>query len=278
MELETLYAGEPISFTLDLDTSSTVGDYALTADPTFRIGTAGSPALGVLAASKPSDDSGLVTVAGTVPSLPSGDYAWQLLSAEGMLLTEGVVAIASIIAAPDPEATAPSVTITVGTDTYLTVADADALLQKRLGVDEWRAANADDKARALCMATAAIDNLMLVGMPIVASQKLAFPRAIHITSGTRLPYHQYPASLAGFGADWVVQEAVPSDVLLACALEADAQLGGADSERLRLQAQGVKSIGIGSLSETYTGSNRGLLSPDAQNLMRDYIAGRVATR
>ena len=55
------------------------------------------------------------------------------------------------------------ITLTVGTNTYISAADAEIYFDTRLFADTWTAASADDKAKALIMATKALDRLTLKG-------------------------------------------------------------------------------------------------------------------
>ena len=58
--------------------------------------------------------------------------------------------------------------------------------------------------------------------------------------------------------------------------EALALLERGDSQRRKLQAEGVVSMNIGGLSETYAvGSGRGLLSQEAKELLRPWLLGAV---
>ena len=57
----------------------------------------------------------------------------------------------------------PIVTLTVGTNTYISLADADTYLASQFGTEKWFESSINDKSRALITATAKIDQLMLVG-------------------------------------------------------------------------------------------------------------------
>ena len=149
--------------------------------------------------------------------------------------------------------------ITVGTNSYVSVADADEYMASRLYADAWGSADATDKAKAIMMATRAIDRLLLAGRPADTEQELAFPR-----DG---------------------QDDVPQAVVDATCEEALAILDRGNSERRRMQADGLTSFQIGTLSEVYaTGQSgrslvpHGLISVEARELMRAYTAGSVAIR
>jgi hypothetical protein len=67
-------------------------------------------------------------------------------------------------------------TVTVGTNCYISVADATTYYDSILDAEPWDDATAANKARALLMATKAIDNLNYVGDKADEDQALEFPR------------------------------------------------------------------------------------------------------
>lgn len=101
----------------------------------------------------------------------------------------------------------------VGTETYISFADADALAGDRLNADDWRAAIAAHQAehdaieqsgaaaiapgipalcrRALITATATMDRLQWTGRPKTSQQPLAWPRIV-----TGLPDATIPVPVA----------------------------------------------------------------------------------
>jgi hypothetical protein len=64
-------------------------------------------------------------------------------------------------------------------NSYLTVADADAIANLRLGTLAWEAATVttDDKARALIAATGYLDQLQWIGDKATTAQALLWPRS-----------------------------------------------------------------------------------------------------
>lgn len=73
-----------------------------------------------------------------------------------------------------------TITATAGSTTansYLTVAAADDLADDYLGTLKWTTASADNKGRALIMATRYLDQLQWVGSRASTTQALAWPRA-----------------------------------------------------------------------------------------------------
>ncbi|NBV46900.1 MAG: hypothetical protein EBR86_15000 [Planctomycetia bacterium] len=61
-------------------------------------------------------------------------------------------------------------------NSYLTVADADAIAEYRLGTLAWSTATTDDKGRALIQATAYLDQLGYIGSKATTTQALLWPR------------------------------------------------------------------------------------------------------
>ena len=136
---------------------------------------------------------------------------------------------------------------------YVTTEEAEAYFANRLHADVWTEAGDAEKTAALTMATRAIDRLQLKGRKTNTDQILAFPR--------------HPDT------------DVPAAVKDACCEEALALLVRGKSQRKVLQAEGVVSVTIGSVSETYTESGttaRGLLSLEACELLRPWLLGAVA--
>lgn len=63
-----------------------------------------------------------------------------------------------------------------GTNSYVTVSEADEFFADRLDVAAWTTADAIQKAQSLVTATAALDEMDWVGTAVSESQPLAFPR------------------------------------------------------------------------------------------------------
>ena len=67
--------------------------------------------------------------------------------------------------------------ITVGTDTYVTVAEADAYFAARYGFDSWTSLDTPTKEKSLASATQILDlSCAWYGSKVVSDQLLAFPR------------------------------------------------------------------------------------------------------
>ena len=73
---------------------------------------------------------------------------------------------------PAPE---PAV-VTIGVDSYVTLADADTLAGKRLFANVWTSATGVTRCQALQTATALLDRMHWRGSPLALTQPLAWPR------------------------------------------------------------------------------------------------------
>jgi DNA-binding NarL/FixJ family response regulator len=177
--------------------------------------------------------------------------------------------------------------ITVGTDTYISLADANTYVSNNYPKTSteytaWTdiASLTDaDKEMYLKKACKKIDRQMLRGIKTLATQTLEFPRAIH----TDYYNTNYPNTVVRYTADWVVEESVSQSVKDAQVEEALSLIlqGANANKRADLQAQGVKTFSLGNMSETYnksTTSGTRLLSAEAKELLRYYLAGGVMIR
>ncbi len=164
-----------------------------------------------------------------------------------------------------------AVNLIVGSNSYIGVTDADQYFANRLYSDAWVNASADQKAQSLIMASKRIDRLNYRGKKADPNQTMKFPRAIFANNpGT---YAIDPKAVQTYPG-WVYEIDVAQCVKEAVCEEALMLLKGS-SQRVELQAQGVHSFQIGNLSETFTGEVVKLLSPDARELLRKYMAGSV---
>jgi len=69
---------------------------------------------------------------------------------------------------------------------------------------------------------------------------------------------------------------VPEAVKEACCEEALALLESGNSQRRKLQQEGVQSFSLGNMSETFAaGAGKGLLSQEAKELLRPWLIGAV---
>ncbi len=133
---------------------------------------------------------------------------------------------------------------------YVDLEEANEYFSNRLHVDAWSSASDADKEKALAMATKAINRQPLKGRKTDTAQTLAFPR--------------YPDT------------EIPKEVQEACCEEALAILESGNSQRRKLQQEGVQSFSLGNMSESYAaGAGKGLLSQEAKELLRPWLIGAV---
>ena len=160
-----------------------------------------------------------------------------------------------------------TVTLVVSTNTYVTLAEADAYMAQVLYADAWTAAATDTRNRALVTACRDLAKVTYKHRKTDPDQTLDFPRAI-----TSYLYTD----------DWQFVHATYDDTIIPQVVkdaqcdEALALLTGGGNDRVSLQAQGVTSITLGKLTEVY-GSSRtgGLVSHDAYVRLLPWIAGSV---
>ena len=133
---------------------------------------------------------------------------------------------------------------------YCTTEYADEYFTGRLHAEVWEQTDESTKEKALQQATRTIDRQLLRGRKTNPEQELAFPR--------------YPDT------------EIPKEVQEACCEEALALLERGNSQRRKLQQEGVQSFTLGNMSEAYApGGGRGLLSQEAKELLRPWLLGGV---
>jgi hypothetical protein len=141
-------------------------------------------------------------------------------------------------------------TITVGENSYIDIDGADEYFAGRLHAESWSGADSETKEKALKQATKEIDRQPLKGRKATDTQELSFPR--------------YP--------DTEIPEAVKE----ACCEEALTLLERGNSQRRKLQQEGVQSFTLGNMSETYAaGVGKGLISQEAKELLKPWLMGAV---
>ena len=133
---------------------------------------------------------------------------------------------------------------------YCTIEEANAYFSGRLHAESWFEADDETKENAILQATKAIDRQLLRGRKTNPEQELAFPR--------------HPDT------------EIPAAVKEACCEEALALLERGNSQRRKLQQEGVQSFSLGNMSETYVvGAGKGLLNQKAKELLRPWLLGGV---
>lgn len=143
--------------------------------------------------------------------------------------------------------------LTVGTDTYITTAEADELLYGVQGYERWITLTEPEKEGYLKAAALHIELLRYAGRKHSIFQEMSFPRDMN--------------------------REVPAAVKQAQALEALAMTDEQAQARRDLQDQGVKSISLGKASESYgdaSGCRSPMRSMDAAALLRPYLLGCAA--
>jgi hypothetical protein len=168
--------------------------------------------------------------------------------------------------------------LTVGTDSYISLADAETYISENYISTEakavaWAALSDGNKEILLRKACKKIDRQLYTGIKAEDSQSLEFPRAIR----TNCRREAWPLLNVYFDSDWIIQTETPEAVKSAQAEEA-ISLAKGTPKRLELQAQGVKSFSIGgSLSESYSGpSSITLSSQEAIAYLKPYLLGAAA--
>ena len=177
--------------------------------------------------------------------------------------------------------------ITVGTDTYISIADADTYMTENYiststELVTWDALSDNDKEIHLKNATKRIDRQIIRGIKAVDTQTLEFPRALKSNCN-----YYYDTNVTGVNVNryygYIVEEEVTQRVLDAQVEEAMSLSveGTSISKRSKLQQQGVKSFRIDDLSETFGSglsssyNSTQFISNTAKELMKYYLAGSV---
>ena len=144
-------------------------------------------------------------------------------------------------------------------DSYVDLTAAQSYFQGRLYADAWDKADELTQIKALKSATRAVDRLPFGGRKKDLLQARAFPR--------------------------LGQPFVPTEVKHAVCEEALTLLERGNSERRRLQLEGVVSFKIGKTSESFQAGQQGqavkpptLLSQEARDLLKPFVSSVVRMR
>ena len=159
--------------------------------------------------------------------------------------------------------------ITVGTDTYISLEDANIYIENSYMATEsqsvaWGGISDDDRMILLKRAAQTIDRQPLIGLRATSTQVMEFPRATYTDGG-------YNNDSLRWGDDYYTQTAVPTAVKYAQVELALSLLSGV-SNRVDLQRQGVKSFSLGKLSESYSGKTNAL-PYTVRDMMSQYLLG-----
>lgn len=164
-------------------------------------------------------------------------------------------------------------TLVVGTDTYISLADANIYIAANvLSTDAkyiaWTAMSDANKEVTLRLAAQQIDRQPLAGIKVTSTQVMEFPRVL---------YTEYPIQTTVNDLiydNWYVQPSVP-DAVKHAQVEIAIQIAAGIPARVEMRQQGVKSFSIGKLSESYTGSASGIITTQAVELLAPYLIGGV---
>jgi len=168
------------------------------------------------------------------------------------------------------------ITLTVGTNTYITLADAETYHGDRLWADSWTSATDDDKSKALIMACRIIDVQPIKGRKQnLLGQTLQFPR-----------YLPEDYSIDPMMVPNLVNGEVPDCVKYAQCEQALWLLQQTEYDRARLkdQVNGIIGGSIGAANEysnpgfVAESRNRRTLCPDAREFLKPWLLGAVNIR
>lgn len=146
-----------------------------------------------------------------------------------------------------------------GTNSYATVAEADAYFADRLDVSAWTSATPDMKAQALVTATQVLDGQNWVGTAVSDTQKLSFPRN-GVYFDPRLGY------------DATLTSEVPSRVVTACYELAHHLL---NNDGLLDDTGDLESLSVASVSITFK-TNPGLIPGNVKRLIKPLLSNSGA--
>jgi len=159
------------------------------------------------------------------------------------------------------------VALTVGTDSYITVADATTWFGGRLGEVNWGAASADQKEDALRMACVRLERLHYQGEPGSSAQTLRWPRSGLVD--------QHSTELSSSAVPQFVKDAQCEEALYLLDWLLDHTFGRAGA--LTRQREGIRAAKVGDVQEQYRPEGapdalRSALGPRALEYLRPYLA------
>ena len=159
----------------------------------------------------------------------------------------------------------------VGTDTYISLVDCDTYLTGHYpstdtNIIAWNLLSDANCETYLRRAAVIIDRQQLQGFKVLTTQTLEFPRILY----SQYPFSAVVSPIPFQDKNWIAQTVVPDNVKHA-QCEIAYQLLQGTPKRVELQRQGVKSIGLGKLSESYKGGQNTIVSEEAKELLQPYI-------
>lgn len=150
--------------------------------------------------------------------------------------------------------------LTKGTNSYVTVEEADAYFNNRLDAAAWTNATPERKGQALITGTNVLDQQSYIGTALSVDQPLAFPRA-----GAYFD--------PKLGMTVTLDSTVPKRVEQACCEEA---LHLLSNEGLLSSTGTVQDLTVGSISLTMI-TNPGGVAPAANTLVRPLLSSGAAS-
>lgn len=160
--------------------------------------------------------------------------------------------------------------VNVGTDSYVTLAEAEDYFDGKLHTSEWDNAGETTKEKALKEACRRINRLTFKGEKYEEDQVLAFPRVFPVFNRVGVIGFNYAEDEDGYPV-------VPDEVKAAQCEEALALLKYGNSARTKAQEQNVIRVSFGNVSEEYRAGLK-LLSKEALELLKPYLAGVIAIK
>lgn len=145
--------------------------------------------------------------------------------------------------------------LTLGTNSYVTLSEAELYLEDRIDIAEWEAANDDIKEKALVTATRFIDTLAFAGYASEETQALSWPRTGQYRDSARGRTISFDSSYlwsevedSSFSSDW---KALPIEIrrIKEATIEQAYHFVSNDGVLdTKASEQEISSVSIGSLS------------------------------
>lgn len=160
--------------------------------------------------------------------------------------------------------------VVYGTNSYISLEDAETYFSNRLHSTVWSSASATDKDKALITATKRINSLRFKGFVCDQTQPLQFPRYV---KPNYLSKHTYTdrINLVSINGQNVIYIDISTELKEATCEEAIALLEFGNSAHLKNQQLGIKSVSFGGTSSSYEATGNGLLSNRALQLIDKYL-------
>lgn len=150
--------------------------------------------------------------------------------------------------------------LTQGTNTYVSLAEANEYFNTRLGSDNWTSADDTNKEKALIQSARIMNEFRYVGRKVTEDQPLAFPRLTigrTLTDAELIMYSTYTNS-------------VPVEVKYAQCEQAIYLLEGEDNNRVLMQS-GVTNYSAGGASFSLYNDGYATLGPVARHYLSPFL-------